>query len=75
MGKSIKNDTTTKELADATPSTKTPLVKRLEQITSQSGWRVKRKFQASAAFFVPFENGKGWNTTAGVDSGGFVRLG
>ena len=44
-------------------------VKRLQRAP---GWRVITKFEAPAAFFIPYENGSGWNSTAGVDGGGKV---
>ena len=46
-----------------------PVEKLLKHLDSSPGWRVKNKFEAPASFFIPFEDGSGWNTMAGVDGG------
>ena len=45
------------------------VVKRIE---IAPGWRVMTKFEASAAFYIPYKDGVGWNSTAGADGGGKV---
>jgi hypothetical protein len=51
---------------------KTPILSCVERIENAPGWRVINKFEACAAFYIPFEDGRGWNSTAGTDAGGKV---
>ena len=66
---SVKEETMTGKMEVKRSCRLQKLVKYLEK---SPGWNVKRKFEALAAFFVPFENGEGWNSTAGTDCGGRV---
>ena len=49
-----------------------PLMQFVVHLNSTTDWNVIEKFRAKAAFYLPYHDDSGWNSTAGVDSGGEV---